>query len=90
MARGVHKSTGMNQTNIMNQQIESTYALLVRSRSEEKGRGTLEILVYGVSILVVILTIWQFVQTPVEISAPGRGPCVACHTTTTPPPHLGS
>jgi len=74
----------------MNHQIESTYALLIRSRSEEKGRGTLEILVYAVFILGVILTIWQFVQTPLEISAPGVEPCVACHMTTTPRPHLGS
>jgi hypothetical protein len=74
----------------MNHKIESTYALLVRSRSEEKGRGALEIVVFAVSILGVILTIGQFVQTPVEISLPGREPCVACQMTTTPPPHLGS
>src|SRR5437764_4937430 len=40
----------------MNNQFESTYALLVRS--EEKGRGVLEILVYAVFILGVILSIW--------------------------------
>jgi hypothetical protein len=68
----------------MNNQIESTYALLVRS--EEKGRGVVEILVYAVFILSVVLSIWQFAQTPVEISAPAREPCVAWHTTTTPPP----
>jgi len=34
------------QTNIMNDQFESNYALLVRS--EEKGRGILEILVYTI------------------------------------------
>ena len=68
----------------MNNQFESTYALLVRS--EEKGRGVLEILVYAVFILSVVLSIGQFAQTPVKITAPGREPCVACHTTTTPPP----
>jgi hypothetical protein len=75
---------GMNQTKIMNNQFESTYALLVRS--EEKGRGVLEILVYAVFFLSVVLSIGQFAQTSVTIAAPGREPCVACHTTTTPPP----
>ena len=67
----------------MNDQFESTYALLVRS--EEKGRGVLEILVYAVFFLAVVLSIGQFAQTPVKIAEPGREPCVACHTTTTPP-----
>jgi hypothetical protein len=83
MARGVHRLLGINQTNIMNDEFESTYALLVRS--EEKGRGVLEILVYAVFILGVVFSIWQFAQTPVKISAPRLEPCVACHTTTTPP-----
>jgi hypothetical protein len=30
----------------------------------EKGRGVLEILVYAVLILGVVLSIWQFAQTP--------------------------
>ncbi len=55
-------SLDINQTNIMNNKFESTYALLVRS--EEKGRGVLEILVYAVFILGVVLSIWQFAQTP--------------------------
>ena len=67
----------------MNDQFESTYALLVRS--EEKGRGVLEILVYALLILGVVFSIWQFAQTPVKISAPGFEARVACHTTTTPP-----
>jgi len=65
----------------MNSQFESTYALLVRS--EEKGRGLLEALVYALFILGVVLSILQFAQTPVKISAPGLEPCVACHNTTT-------
>ena len=73
-------TVGINQTNIMNDQFESTYALLVRS--EEKGRGVLEILVYTASILSVVFSIWQFAQTPVTVPAPGTKPCVACHTTT--------
>ena len=84
MACDMHRGIGINQTNIMNNQFESTYALL--ACSEEKGRGLLEILVYAVLILGVVLSIWQFAQTPVNISAPGIEPCVACHTTTTPPP----
>jgi len=75
---------GINQTNIMNNQFESTYALLVRS--EEKGRGVLEILVYAVFVLSVVLSIWQFAQAPLKISAPRLAPGVACHMTTTPPP----
>jgi hypothetical protein len=38
----------------MNDQFESTYALLVRSK--EKGRGVLEILVYAVFILGVVFS----------------------------------
>ena len=77
------QKVGMNQTNILNNQFESTYALLVRS--EEKGRGVLEILVYVVFFLGAVLSIGQFAQTSATIAAPGREPCVACHTTTTPP-----
>jgi len=42
----------------MNNQFESAYALLVRS--EEKGRGILEILVYTVFAFSVVLSICQF------------------------------
>ena len=68
----------------MNNQIESTYAPLVRS--EEKGRGLWETVVYALFILSVVLLVWQFAQTPVEIPVLGPEPCVACHTTTTPLP----
>jgi hypothetical protein len=71
----------INQTNIMNSQFESTYALLVRS--EEKGRGLLEALVYALFILGVVLSILQFALAPVKISAPGLEPRVACDNTTT-------
>ena len=74
---------GINQTNIMNDQFESNYALLVRS--EEKGRGVLEILVYAIFFLSVVSSIWQFAQTPLKISAPGVEPSVAYHATATPP-----
>jgi len=63
----------------MNNQFESTYALLVRS--EEKGRGVLEALVYAVFILGVVLSIWQFVQSPIKIPAAGIERCVVCGPT---------
>jgi hypothetical protein len=63
----------------MNNKFESTYALLVRS--EEKGRGVLEIAVYAAFILTVVFSICQFAQTPVTTPAPGTKACVACHTT---------
>jgi hypothetical protein len=63
----------------MNNQFESTYALLIRS--EEKGRGVLETLVYAIFILCVVLSIWQFAQSPIKISAAGIEHCVACEPT---------
>ena len=48
----------------MNDQFESNYALLVRS--EEKGRGVLEILIYAVFFLGVVSSIGQFAQTSAE------------------------
>lgn len=51
-------SIGVNQITIMNNQFESNYAMLVRS--EEKGRGILEILVYAVFALSIVLSICQF------------------------------
>lgn len=80
MARGVHRAPCVNQTNIMNNQFESTYSLLVRS--EEKGRGILEIVVYAAFILSVAFSIWQFAETPLKVPAPAADPCVACHTAT--------
>jgi len=43
----------------MKNQFESTYAMLVRS--EERGRGVLEILVYVVFTFSVVLSLFQFV-----------------------------
>ena len=65
----------------MNNQLESTYGMLVRS--EERGRGILELLVYTAVILSVVFSIWQFAQTPLKVPAPGADPCVACDTTKT-------
>jgi hypothetical protein len=66
----------VNGINTMNNQVESTYSLLVRS--EEKGRGVLEIAVFAASILSVVFTIYQFAQTPITSPAPGTKACVAC------------
>jgi hypothetical protein len=68
----------------MNNESQSTYALIVRS--QEKGRGVLEALVYAVFILGVVLSIWQFAQTPLKIPTRGLEPCVACDTPATPRP----
>lgn len=62
--------------NRMNQEFESTYALIVRL--EEKSRTVFETVLYAIFVLSVIVGIWQFAQTPVNVSAPGLEPCVAC------------
>ena len=62
----------MNQQTLKNSQSESTYALLVRS--EEKGRGVLETVLYVAFILSAILLIWEFAQSPVSIEAVGLEP----------------
>ena len=53
----------------MNNQFESTYALLVRS--QEKGRAVLETVLYVAFILSAVLVIWGFAQSPVRIQAVG-------------------
>jgi hypothetical protein len=61
----------------MNNEFESTYALLIRSA--EKGRSVLETVVYTLFILSAIFSIWQFAtQRPIRIPARGLQPCVAC------------
>ena len=52
-------------------------------RSKERGRGILEILVFAAVILSIVLSIWQFAETPLKVPAPGTGPCVACDATKT-------
>ena len=59
----------MNHETLMNDQFESTYALLVRS--EEKGRGVLETVLYVAFILSAVLLIWEFAQSSVSIPAAG-------------------
>ena len=71
----------MNQIITMNNQSESTYRMLVRS--EEKGRGILETLVYATFTLSVVLSICQFAEAPLKISPIKSEPCVVCHTDAT-------
>ena len=47
---------------IMNNEHESTYALLVRS--EDKTRSIMETVVYGLFALSVLVSIFQFVEQP--------------------------
>jgi hypothetical protein len=56
----------------MNNQFESAYALLVRS--QEKGRGILEAVLYVAFILSAVLLIWEFAQSPINIRAAGLEP----------------
>jgi len=59
----------MNHQTLTNNQFESMYALLVRS--EEKGRGVLEAVLYVAFILSALLVIWEFAQGPISIEAVG-------------------
>jgi hypothetical protein len=56
----------------MNNNQESTYALLVRS--EERSRGALETIAYFTCILSVLVAVWQFAHRPVNIPASGIEP----------------
>jgi hypothetical protein len=56
------KAATPRRLEIMNNESESTYALLVRS--EEKGRGMMEMVVYALCVLSAIATIWQFIGQP--------------------------
>jgi hypothetical protein len=60
----------MNHQTSNNNEFESTYALLVRS--EEKGRGVLETVLYVAFILSAVLLIWEFAQSSLRIQ--GLGP----------------
>jgi hypothetical protein len=69
----------MNRTNLMNNQFESTYALLVRS--EEKSRNVVETVLYVAFFLSAFLSMWQFAQYPVKIPAAGLQRCIVCEMT---------
>ena len=59
----------MNHQTLNNNQFESTYALLVRS--EEKGRGVLEAVLYVAFILSAVVLIWEFAHSSVSLPAAG-------------------
>jgi hypothetical protein len=62
---------------IINNEAQSTYGLLVRS--EEKGRGIMETVVYALFGLSAIISIWQFgtQPSPLPFDAPAPGPYLA-------------
>jgi len=62
---------------IMNNEAQSTYGLLVRS--EGKGRSIMETVVYALFGLSAIISIWQFVEQPnrLPIDAPTPDPYAA-------------
>ena len=55
----------MNKETPMNSEFESTYALLMRS--EEKGRGVLETVLYVAFILSAVLLIWEFAHSSLRV-----------------------
>jgi hypothetical protein len=59
----------MNHQPLNNNQFESTYALLVRS--EEKGRGVLEAVLYIAFILSAVVLIWEFAHSSAGIPSAG-------------------
>ena len=59
----------MNHQTLNNNQFESAYALIVRT--EEKGRGILEAVLYVAFILSAVLLIWEFAQSPLKIQTAG-------------------
>ena len=71
----------MNHETLMNNQFESTYAMLVRS--EEKGRGVLEAVLYVAFILSAVLLIWEFALSSVSIPAAGPEQAVVSEAAST-------
>jgi len=61
----------MKKNTLSAEGFESTYALLVRSRSEEKERGIFEGAAYLVFILSALFSIWNVAQQPVELPKDG-------------------
>ena len=58
-----------NTTDQLENQYESTYALL--TRSEEKSRNLLEVVIYPLLILGPLVALWQFARQPITIPAEG-------------------
>ena len=74
MAHGVRRM--LVSTNYNDEHPIRIHGMLVRS--EEKGRGILKILVYAAVILTVVLSIWHFAETPLEVPALKTDPRIAC------------
>jgi hypothetical protein len=62
----------MNPSQTNNEIHESTYALLVRS--EEKERGLLETIAYGLFIFSAVAAIWQFANQPINLPVDAMPP----------------
>jgi hypothetical protein len=56
-------------TDQLENQHESTYALL--GRSEEKSRNVFEAVIYALLIVGPLVALWQFARQPVTIPADG-------------------
>ena len=63
----------------MNNQHDSTYALLIRS--EEKSRGVMEALLYGLIALSTVISICQFARQPSPLPIDGLSATSGEHRT---------
>ena len=62
----------IENSNQSDNELESTYALLVRS--EEKNRNLLEMTIYPLLIAAGLMAIWGFAQQTIDIPATGIVP----------------
>lgn len=56
----------------------STYSLIERSRTEDKSRMLLEAVLFTLSILAAVASIWQFAHERVVLPENSATQCVAC------------
>jgi hypothetical protein len=58
----------------------STYSLIERSRTQDKNRTLLEAVLFTMSILAAIVSIWQFAHERVVLPENNATQCIACVT----------
>lgn len=58
----------------------STYSLIERSRVQDKRRMLLEAVLFTMSILAAVVSIWQFAHERVQLPENTAPTCVACVT----------
>ena len=51
---------------------KSTYSLLLNANAEENGRSIFEIAIYGIVVLSMVLSGWQFASTTVTVPGQNR------------------